>query len=84
MTDLTVSRLSVTPVKGLALHHPESVDLTTGGVEGDRAFLLVDAAGEMASCTDIGALMTIRADYDAANHLGRRERERERERERWK
>lgn len=69
MTDMTVSQLSVTPVKGLALHHPESVDLTTGGVEGDRAFLLVDAAGEMASCTDIGALMTIRADYDAASNV---------------
>jgi uncharacterized protein YcbX len=59
-----VSLLSVTPVKGLGLHHPGSVELTAGGVTGDRAFFLVDAAGEMASCTDIGALMAHRAEVD--------------------
>ena len=67
MTDaLHVSLLSVTPVKGLALHHPDSVELTEGGITGDRGFFLVDAAGEMISCTDIGALMAHRADYDTA------------------
>jgi uncharacterized protein len=66
MTSLTVSVLSVTPVKGLAMHHPEHVDLVAGGVAGDRAFFLVDASGEMVSCTDIGALMAHRADVDAA------------------
>ena len=68
MTDgLRVSLLSVTPVKGLGLHHPESVELTADGVGGDREFFLVDAAGEMASCTDIGALMAHRAELDAAS-----------------
>ena len=66
MSAMTVSVLSVTPVKGLALHHPDHVDLTSGGVEGDRAFFLVDAAGEMVSCTDIGALMAHRAALDSA------------------
>ena len=66
MTAMTVSLLSVTPVKGLAMHHPDHVDLTPGGVAGDRAFFLVDASGEMVSCTDIGALMAHRAELDAA------------------
>jgi uncharacterized protein YcbX len=66
MTAMTVSVLSVTPVKGMALHHPEHVHLTSGGVEGDRAFFLVDAAGEMVSCTEIGALMAHRAALDPA------------------
>jgi uncharacterized protein YcbX len=64
-TAMHVSVLSVTPVKGLALHHPDHVDLGPDGVDGDRAFFLIDTAGEMASCTDIGALMAHRADYDA-------------------
>jgi uncharacterized protein YcbX len=63
--DLRVSLLSVTPIKGLGLHHPESVELTEGGVAGDRQLFLVDAAGELASCTDIGALMAHRAEVDA-------------------
>jgi uncharacterized protein YcbX len=65
--DLRVSLLSVTPIKGLGLHHPESVELTEGGVAGDRELFLVDAAGELASCTDIGALMAHRAEVDAAS-----------------
>jgi len=67
MTDLHVSMLSVTPVKGLGLHHPDAVDLTEGGVAGDRELFLVDDAGELASCTDIGALMAHRAELDAAS-----------------
>ncbi len=66
MTSMTVSLLSVTPVKGLAMHHPDHVDLVAGGVAGDRAFFLVDESGAMVSCTDIGALMAHRADLDAA------------------
>ena len=64
MTAMTVSVLSVAPVKGLAIDHPDHVRLTTGGVEGDRAFFLVDAAGEMVSCTDIGPLLAHRAVVD--------------------
>jgi uncharacterized protein YcbX len=66
MTAMTVSLLSVTPVKGLAMHHPDHVDLVAGGVAGDRAFFLVDESGAMVSCTDIGALMAHRAEMDAA------------------
>ena len=62
----TVTRISVTPVKGLALHHPDTVELTTGGVPGDRTFFLVDARGHMVSATRLGALVAVRAEHDAA------------------
>lgn len=65
-TTMTVSRLSTTPVKGLALHHPRSIDVTPGGVAGDRSFFLVDAKDELISCTEIGALMRVSASYDAS------------------
>lgn len=37
-----VSRINVTPVKSLRLHHPESVELGPDGAREDRRFLLVD------------------------------------------
>jgi uncharacterized protein YcbX len=60
----TVTRISVTPVKGLALHHPDAVELTAGGVPGDRTFFLVDARGHMVSATRLGALVSVRAEHD--------------------
>jgi uncharacterized protein YcbX len=67
MSGMHISLLSVTPVKGLALHHPDHVELSSDGVDGDRAFFLVDASGAMVSCTEIGALMAHRAEVDAAS-----------------
>ena len=61
---MSVSLLSVTPVKGLALHHPDHVDVAAGGIVGDRMFFLVEDDGGLISCTDIGALMRHRSDYD--------------------
>ncbi|GGO88577.1 MOSC domain-containing protein [Nocardioides phosphati] len=61
-----VTRLSITPVKGLQLHHPTSIEITPRGVPGDRQFLLVDAAGTLQSCTHHQALLPLRAAYDAA------------------
>lgn len=61
-----VSQLSMTPVKGLALHYPDHLDLTRGGVVNDRAFFLIDEKNEMVSCVKFGALMQHSADYDAA------------------
>jgi uncharacterized protein YcbX len=60
-----VALLSVTPVKGLHLNHPDQIELAESGVVGDRAFFLVDSDAEMISCTELGALMAHRADYDA-------------------
>lgn len=41
----TVSRISVTPVRGFALLHPQEVVLTEQGVAENRHFLLIDAEG---------------------------------------
>ncbi|HSX69032.1 MOSC domain-containing protein [Nocardioides sp.] len=58
--------LSITPIKGLQLQHPTSVDITASGVPGDRQFHLVDATGALQSCTHNQALLTLRSEYDAA------------------
>ena len=62
--DLTITRLSVTPVKGLALHHPDTIDLTTHGAAGDRLFYLVDDTGRLQSCTRNPGLYGLSAAYD--------------------
>jgi uncharacterized protein YcbX len=69
--DLGVTRLSVTPVKGLELHHPESIVLTPGGAVGDRLFYLVDDRGRIQSATANPGLYGLRAEYDS----GRRQLE---------
>jgi MOSC domain-containing protein len=61
----TVTRLSITPVKGLLLHHPDSIDLTVHGAVGDRLFYLVDSTGEIQSCTGNPGLYGLRAVYDS-------------------
>lgn len=63
-TPKTVTRLSTTPVKGLLLHHPSSIDLTTQGAVGDRQFYLVDDAGKVQSCTGNPGLVGLSAMYD--------------------
>jgi len=63
----TVARCNTTPIKGLALHHPTSIDITASGVPGDRAFFLVDAAThKMCSNAAHGSLLQVRADFDVA------------------
>lgn len=62
--DLTITRLSITPVKGLSLHHPDSIDLTLQGVVGDRLFYLLDERGRIQSCTRNPGLYGLRAAYD--------------------
>jgi uncharacterized protein YcbX len=62
--DLTITRLSITPVKGLQLHHPDSVVLTAEGAAGDRLFYLVDDTGTLQSCTRNPGLFGLTAAYD--------------------
>jgi uncharacterized protein YcbX len=65
-----VARLSVTPVKGTALHHPTSVVLTPDGVEDNRRFHLVDARHRLVNGKQHGPLVRLSARYDAARrHL---------------
>ncbi len=62
----TVSRLAVAPVKGLALTHPEDVEVTEHGVPQDRRFFLVEESGKLVSGTRDSPLFTVRAATDAA------------------
>lgn len=62
--DLTVTRLSVTPVKGLRMQHPDQVTLDDSGAVGDRDFMLVDVDGRLVSATTFGPLVTITSRWD--------------------
>jgi len=61
-----VTRLSVTPIKGLELHHPEAIEVTGTGAVGDRLFYLVDDRDTLVSVAKTGGLYGLRADYDDA------------------
>ncbi len=66
----TVVRLSIAPVKALALQNLEQVRLEPFGVVGNRVFHLVDADGNRVSGPKHGRLMQVRASYDVASeHL---------------
>lgn len=60
----SVARLSIAPVKGLALVHPDEVELTPVGVADDRRFHLVDADGRLFKGKHHGPLVRVRPDYD--------------------
>ncbi len=60
-----VTRLSTTPVKGLALHHPDAILLQRTGAAGDRAFFVIDGRDRLISVWKTGRLVRLRADHDA-------------------
>jgi uncharacterized protein YcbX len=64
-SDRTVTRLSITPVKGLMLRHPDSIELTAHGAVGDRQFYLIDDTGKVQSCTHNPGLAGLSAAYDS-------------------
>jgi uncharacterized protein YcbX len=57
-----VSRLSLAPVRGLALLHPASIELVESGVAEDRRFFLVDAHGRHVDCLLSGELVRVAAE----------------------
>jgi uncharacterized protein YcbX len=65
----SVAWISRTPVKALALEHPEEVELGEGGVEDDRRFYLVGEAGRLISNKDFPVFQLIRAAYDAKDDV---------------
>ena len=68
-----VSRLDVTPVKGLALLHPDEVEVGPGGVATNRRFYLIDERGRLFSGYKFGPLVRVRPEYDAErDHLALR------------
>jgi len=56
---ISVSRLSVAPVKAMGLHHPEQVRIERTGVPQDRRFVLVTGKGEPVDGRHHGSLMTV-------------------------
>jgi uncharacterized protein len=60
-----VTRISVAPVKGLGLVHPESISLERHGVRENRRFHIVDTDGRRFNQLRNGALVQIRPEYDA-------------------
>lgn len=60
-----VSRLSTTPVKGTALHHPRTVTVTDNGVLENRRFHLVDAQYRLYNGKQHGPLVRLTAEFDA-------------------
>jgi len=61
-----LARVNVTPVKGTALQHPASVELTALGIPSNRRFHLVDARGRLFSGGDHGPLVRLRSTFDPA------------------
>jgi len=62
----TLSRLSITPVKGMALQHPPHAELGPSGISGSRLFYMIDAAGALFSGGAFGPLVRVRPVYDPA------------------
>lgn len=63
---MRVTRLSTTPVKGLALHHPDSIRVDETGAVCDRVFFLADARPSLVSVAKTGGLLGITAEYNAS------------------
>ena len=59
-----VTRISIAPVKGLGLVHPDSVDLRPTGVAGDRRFWMVDGDGRLMNAKVCPPLLQIRPSWD--------------------
>jgi uncharacterized protein YcbX len=68
-----VARISVTPVKGFALLHPDEVELTQAGVVEDRRFLLVDADVNRLRSSLTAWPIVVSASYDAERERLERE-----------
>jgi uncharacterized protein YcbX len=62
----TVSLISFTPVKGLALSHPDEIVLGRLGLAENRRFYLIEPDGRRLAAKECGELMQVAADYDAA------------------
>jgi uncharacterized protein YcbX len=57
-----VTRISITPVKGMALHHPDEVLLESHGVAENRRFFMTDADGRLYGILRHAPFVRIRAE----------------------
>jgi uncharacterized protein len=60
-----VARLSIAPVRGLGLQHPDALELTDMGVINDRRFYLVDDQGRLVDRLRAGELCRVFSETDA-------------------
>jgi uncharacterized protein YcbX len=66
----TVTRISIAPVKGLALVHPDEVELDRIGVFANRRFYIVDENGRRYGQIRNGKLVEVKPSYDPkSEHL---------------
>ncbi len=63
---IAVTRLAITPVKGMRLRTVEQVELDRRGARGNRTFHVIDERGRMINGKQCGELQTVVADYDHA------------------
>lgn len=64
---IRVSGLSIAPVKGMGLVHPEELDLQGFGVLENRRFHVIDAGGRRFGQIRCGPLVQIQPAYDASS-----------------
>jgi uncharacterized protein YcbX len=64
MSDITVTGLSVTPVKAMRLRQVDAIELDEYGARGDRCFYVVDERGRMVNGKQFAQLQTVVPDYD--------------------
>jgi uncharacterized protein YcbX len=62
-----VARISIAPIKGFRLSHPEEVELGLYGVLENRRFFLIGPDGERLRSSRTPWPVLVRADYDAEN-----------------
>jgi uncharacterized protein YcbX len=60
-----VARISISPVKGFRLHHPDEVELGPDGVAGNRRFFLIGPDGERLRSSQTPWPVRLVARYDA-------------------
>ena len=61
----SVARFNVTSVKSTMLRHPDQIELTPNGVEGDHDFLFLEADGRRISTGRKAPFLGIRATHDS-------------------
>ena len=64
---ITVSALSLTPVKGTCIRCVDAIEIAGYGAVGDRTFYVVNAQGAMVNAKRVAILQTVVADYDPAS-----------------
>ncbi|HWE81895.1 MAG TPA: MOSC N-terminal beta barrel domain-containing protein [Gaiellaceae bacterium] len=61
---ITVSRISIAPVKSLGLVFPDEVQLGAHGIAGDRRFWMTDATGRLYNNKRLGTFVLVRPTWD--------------------